>query len=322
MDHKRLEDFASRVRGAQRRQELDAAAAEALDAFEAAGVASLLLKGAALSRFLYAAEERGYSDVDLLVPPDQLAAAGQALTALGYTNTTAARGVEDIAGAVHADTWVRRNEEIGPLMIDLHARLPGANASPALVWDVLAARQVAIEMGGRPVSVLPREGLALHVAIHAAQHGPDDPRPLADLRNALDRWPRTVWEQAADLARKLDALEALAAGLRLVPAGLAMATELDLPETGQIEWEMRNRGVRPRGTFHLQAIAEARSVRERVQLLRRSLLPKREWIVWEDPRAARGGLALARARIRHILRVPLWALRALLYRRRRTRRAD
>jgi hypothetical protein len=323
VDHGRLEDFASRVRGLLRTQELDVAAAEALDAFEAAGVRSLLLKGVALSRFLYAAEQqRGYSDVDLLVAPDHLPAARQALSALGYTNTTALRGVEDIAGAVHAETWVRRNQAIGPLMIDLHARLPGVNAPPELAWQVLAARQVPVELGGRHASVLPREGLALHVATHAAQHGPDDPRPLGDLKRALDHWPHTVWQDAAQLAGDLDAVPAFAAGLRLVPAGAHLASLLELPRTDDIEWEMRHRDVRPRGTFHLQALLEAPSVRERAELLRRSLLPKREWIVWEDPRAARGGMPLVRARVRHVLRVPVWGLSALLYRRRRARRAD
>jgi hypothetical protein len=323
VDHGRLEDFASRVRGVRRTQELDVAAAEALDAFEAAGVQSLLLKGAALARFLYAAEQqRGYSDVDLLVAPDHLAAARRALSALGYTNTTAARGVEDIAGAVHADTWVRRNQTIGPLMIDLHSRLPGVNAPPDLAWQVLASRQVEIELGGRHASVLPREGLALHVATHAAQHGPDDPRPLADLRRALDHWPPAVWQDAAQLAGALEAVAAFAAGLRLVPEGARVASVLELPPTDDIEWEMRHRDVRPRGTFHFQALVEARGVRERARLLRRSLLPKREWIVWEDPRAARGGVALARARVRHMLRVPVWGVSALLYRRRRARRAD
>lgn len=315
-----LEDFASRVRGAQRVQALDAAAAEALEAFAAAGVEPLLLKGAALSRLLYTAgERRGYSDVDLLVSPRQLAAARAVLEQLGYTNTTAARGVEDIAGAVHADTWVRRDQAIGPLMLDLHTRLPGFNASPEVVWEVLASRRISIEVARRPAGVLPREGLALHLATHAAQHGPGDPRPLADLRQGLERWPRATWEGAASLAEELDARAAFAAGLRLVAAGAHLAALLDLPASDEIEWEMQNRDGRPRGTFHLQALAETRGLRPRLRLLRRALMPSREWIAWEDPRARRGGLPLVRARLRHVARVPLWAGKALLYRRRARR---
>jgi hypothetical protein len=320
VDHERLEDFASRVRGARRTDELDKAAAEVLAAFDSAGVSAILLKGAALSRVLYTAEQRrGYSDVDLLVAPQDLTQAQAELAELGFGNFTAQRGVEDIAGAVHAETWIRRNEEIGPLMIDLHWRLPGVKAAPDIAWRSLAARRASIELGGREVPVLRREGLALHVATHAAQHGPDDPRPLADLRYALERWPAQVWQQAAELAAELDATVAYAAGLRLVSAGADLAVLLELPPSDDLEWDMRNRSARPRGTFHVQALVEARSLRERAHLVRLALLPKREWIVFQDPRAAKGGLPLVLARVRHVLRAPRWAFAALRYRSRRQR---
>jgi hypothetical protein len=320
VDRSPLENFVSRVRGLTKTQALDAAAAEALDAFDAASIPCMLLKGVALSHILYSGErQRGYNDVDLLVAPGHLADAHGVLTELGYTNTTAARGVEDIAGAVHAETWVRRNQQIGPLMIDLHARLPGVRASPEAAWAVLAGHRSSIEVCGREAPVLAREGLALHAAIHAAQHGPDDPKPLADLAYALERWPRHVWQDAAGLAAELDAVGVLTAGLRLLPAGERMAQELDLPPAAAIEWEIHNRAERPRGTFHLQALIEAHGVRERLGVVRRILFPKREWILYEDPRAAKGGARLAVARLRHILRTPLWAVRALLYRRRARR---
>ena len=49
---------------------IDAATAEVLRAFDAAGVGSLLLKGPALSGWLYAADEpRSYLDSDLWIRP-------------------------------------------------------------------------------------------------------------------------------------------------------------------------------------------------------------------------------------------------------------
>jgi hypothetical protein len=320
VDNRSLEDFAARVRGLRRTEQLDAAAREALDAFAAAGVDTILLKGVSLARFLYAGQKpRAYSDVDLLVAPPDVPAAREALSGLGYENMTAARGVEDIAGAVHAETWVRKDQQIGPLMVDLHTRLPGVEAPPVIAWQLLAARRVAIDLNGGEAWVLPREGLALHVAIHAAQHFPYDTRPLADLRYALERWPAEVWEGAKDLATALDAQASFAAGLRLVPEGARLAAALELPSSDQFEWEMRNRESRPRGTFHLQALLEARGLRARIGVLGRALWPKREWLVWEDRRAAAGGLRLARARVRHVLRTPGWALSALIYRRRARR---
>jgi hypothetical protein len=319
VDRNSLEHFALRVRGLAKTETLDAAAAEVLEAFDRAGVSCLLLKGVALSRLLYGDDrQRGYNDVDLLVAPDRLEDANRVLMALGYANTTAQRGVEDIGGAVHADTWVRRDQRIGPLMVDLHARLPGVQASADAAWAVLADRRDTIAVGGREAQVLGRDGLALHVATHAAQHGLWDPKPIADLTYALDHWPAHIWQDAARLAAELEAVDAFAVGLRLVGAGARLAEELELPRSERIEWEMENRAMRPRGTFHLAALMEARG-RERLSVLRRVFFPKREWIVWEDPRAAHGGVRLMAARLRHLLRTPVWALRAVKYRRRARR---
>jgi hypothetical protein len=321
VDRNPLEDFVLRVRGVAKTQALDAAAAEALDRFDAQGIPCVLLKGAALSRLLYTSEkQRGYNDVDLLIAPGHLEVAHRILEGLGYTNITAAQGVEDVAGAVHAETWVRRSEEIGPLMLDLHFRLPGVKAAPEEAWKILSARQQLIEVGGRKAPVLDRDGLALHVAIHAGQHGPQDPKPQADLRYALEQWPRELWRDAYGLAAQLDAVAAFAHGLRLTPAGAQLAEELGLPPTDDLEWQMNNLELRPRGTFHLQALFEASGARERLRVLRRVVWPPREWFEWADPGTRKGGARLLAARLRHILRTPLWALRALLYHRRARRR--
>lgn len=321
MERRALDDFVRRVRRLDHRDELDAAAVEAIDAFEAASVGYLLLKGPALARLLYTTVHRGYSDVDLLVRPEDLPAARAVLSDLGYTNITAAWGVEDVGGAVHADLWVRRNENLGPLMLDLHARLPGVHAPAEIAWRALEARKTSIDLNGRPVAVLDRDGLALHLATHAAQHGREDVHPLGDLEYGLEHWPPEIWRNAARLAAEVEATPAFAAGLRLLPAGARLAQQLELPATDALAWEMQHRDLRPRGTFHLKAFAEAGSPRERLGALRRALLPNREWIEWQDPRAAEGRLQLLVARAKHIARAPVWAARAWRYRRRARRAA-
>jgi len=320
MERRALDDFARRVRRLDHRDQLDAAAAEVIDAFEAAGVRYVLLKGAALARLLYPPGiHRGYSDVDLLVGPDYLGAARVELADLGYTNATAGWGIEDVGGAVHAEVWVQPNQELGPLMIDLHWRLAGVQASAADAWKVLERHRTHIDLAGGSAAVLDRDGLALHLATHAAQHGHEDVHPLGDLEYGLEHWPPDVWQAAARLAAELKATTAYAAGLRLVPAGAALALELGLPATDHVEWEMRHRDSRPRGTFHLKAFAEAQTIGERARALRRALFPRREWIAWQEPRAARGGRWLVAARVTHIMRAPLWGVRALQYRRRARR---
>src|SRR5919198_2874652 len=175
MEHPALDEFARRVRGLAGRSHLDAAAVEVLDEFEAAGVQSILLKGPVLARRLYTeAEHRSYSDVDVIVAPHELAAAREVLRGLGYIDASAQHGIEDVAGVVHAENWAQAHQRIGPLMIDLHWKLAGVQAPPDIAWKALAARTERIDLAGRPTVALDPRGLALHLATHAAQHGPDD----------------------------------------------------------------------------------------------------------------------------------------------------
>ncbi len=123
-----LDEFIERSRDVDRRVELDSAAAAVLEGFEAAGVRSLLLKGPVLARVLYTEDEqRGYLDIDLLVSPEDLAAARAVLTALGYGQADEAFAVEHVTGVVHGELWTQRGKG-GPLWVDLHARLGGCRA--------------------------------------------------------------------------------------------------------------------------------------------------------------------------------------------------
>ena len=304
--------FAARPSGVTRT--LDAVAAQVLAAFRQAGVEALLLKGRALATLLYrAGEQRDYSDVDLLVAPHALDAAEATLRGLGYGNASSAQGIDDIGGVVHADTWIRAAPgSWDQPMIDLHRWLPGARATPGKAWEALAARRTWIEIEGRQAAVLDRAGQAMHLATHAAQHGPGFPKHVDELALALERWPADVWDSAARLAQEIDATEAFAAGLRLVPEGAVVAARLALPSTGELDWTIRH--GRPRGTFHLQALADARGARERLQVLRRSLLPSRVWIMHQHPWARAGGLRVIAAYGAHLARAPGWAARAWLYR--------
>jgi hypothetical protein len=229
-----LDEFVERARGLSGQAQLDAAAVEALDALEALGVEPLLLKGPALARVLYGpGEHRGYSDVDLLVAPDDLERARRALAGLGYGHPEEAFGIDDVGETLHAETWSRRTEGTrgGPLLIDLHWRLPGCEAPANILWEALSVRRASIELDGRAAPVLDRVGLALHLATHAAQHGSDDLKAIADLTRGLECWPPEVWRDAAPLAAEVEGTPAFAAGLRLVPSGADVADRLGLPPT-------------------------------------------------------------------------------------------
>src|SRR5687768_14387726 len=173
---RRLDEFVVRARGEGRRDELDRSAVAALEAFERAGIEVVLLKGPVLAQRLYAEGEiRGYSDVDLLVRRRDLASAGEALTELGYMKMDdEVFGLDDVAGIQHSEQWVRIRESHSPLLIDLHWKLDGCEAPDDLVWEALVAGRDTLAVGGRAAAVLGDDGLALHVALHAAQHGPGD----------------------------------------------------------------------------------------------------------------------------------------------------
>jgi Uncharacterised nucleotidyltransferase len=312
-----LEDFAVRARTAPRTSRIDVETAAILDACAAVGVEPLVLKGVALVRTLYRSDEtRGYFDIDLLVAPDDLPAVERVLEHRGYRNSAELLGVDDIGGYLHADTWSRYVPDFGNLTVDVHRRLDGCEAPPEVVWRALSAGASRIDVGGRRVRALNRPGLALHLALHAAQHGPDDLKAIADLTRGLERWPSGIWHGAARLASQLRATDAFAAGLWLVPGGEELARRLELPPPDARLREMAHRSERPRGTFHLRALAEAGSFTERVGVARRSLFPQRAWIVREHPWAATNRLRLAAAYCLHVLRAPVWAVRAWRFRRR------
>jgi hypothetical protein len=295
---------------------VDAAAAEVLAAFDENGVDALLLKGRALGALLYEVGERtGYADVDLLVAPPHLSTAEHVLSVLGYSVDEANRGIDDIGGIAHARSWVRVDR--GPLdqrIVDLHSQMPGSRTSPAIAWEALTAQRTWIEVGGYRAATLNRCGQALHLAIHAAQHGPGFDRTLDELSLGLSRWPAEVWVSAAALARRIEATPAFAAGLRLLPEGAALASRLELPATAQLDWTIRNRGERPRGTLQLQALGELDSFGERLDLARRSLLPPRAWIIQEYHWARAGGPLIVAAYAFHWMRLPQWAARAWRHR--------
>ena len=319
MERPELAEFRERVCTLARRDELDDVMVTVLDAFDAAGVECLVLKGPALARVLYTdGEHRGYIDIDLLVAPRDMQRARRELSQMGCINATKARGILDMAGSLHAETWVLRNEfsdGSGAMMIDLHWRLPGCDAPVDVAWDALVARRSRLEIRGRQVPVLDRAGLALHLATHAAAHGTQALKPMGDLARGIDRWPLEVWRSAAGLAQDVQATSMLAAGLRLTPAGVALADSLELPAGDDVAWELRHRAARPRGTFHLDALAQAQTVRERAAVLRHALLPPAAWIRWEDARAARGPAHLLRAYVRHLRRAPRLAAGAWRYHR-------
>jgi hypothetical protein len=281
---------------------VDSVTAEVVSAMRNIGVRTLVLKGPAVAAWLYRdGAVRTYSDSDLLVAPRSYRQARDLLWGLGF---------RPIGYSWHRDSqaWRRHSDATS---VDLHRSLIGALAPPDAVWGEIAAATDTLRVGGIEVEVLSIPARALHVGLHAAQHGVDVPHPLEDLARALRVGDEHVWREAADLARRIGALPAFAAGLRVDPEGVRLAERLRLPAERPPAVAL-SAGRRIPVANALESLASERSLRARARLALRALVPSplymRHWSAMHMTRwpaaATRGPLTLGLA---YVWR-PIWIL--------------
>jgi hypothetical protein len=293
----------------------DAVGAEAAEALRAAGIASILLRGRVISHHLYdRSEVRSYADADLLVEEQNRAGAEAVLRGLGYEHR-AVLGQRAADRPPWSSTWVRTRDE-GE--VDLHWTLVGIREGPETVWEVLSAEVQPIEPSG--LVGLSAAATAFVVSLHAAHHGTASRRPVEDLQRAVARFPRVVWRAAAELAERLDASEAMSAGLRIAPHGAELADELGLPAVASVETMLRAQSAPPTA-LGFEWLARTSGVRKKVVLVAGKVFPDREFMrAWFRP----AGESTAGLVVGYVWR-PVWlawhtvpGLRAWLRARRRT----
>jgi hypothetical protein len=281
---------------------LDAATVETVEALNAEGIRSLLLKGASVAARLYDEPgQRTYCDFDLLVHPAQLRAAEAIVTRLGYT----------IPLANARERWASHDIECirGPVTLDLHHRLFLTNARPADVWAVLSADTRWMTVSSAPVEVLGDAALALVIAAHVVHH-PSAPQPRQDLLRALARFDRPVWERTRTLAEQLDMADVLAAGLRKVARGQALAETLELPAVSSAALHVQLKGLPPL-TDGLVRVAHAGSPAAAIRVLVSELVPSPAFMRHTRPLARRGWIGLLLAYLQRTLWLMINLPRAL-----------
>lgn len=265
---------------------VDATTIEVVGALRAAGVEPILLKGASLAQRLYdEPAERRYVDCDLIVAPSDLSVAEGELARLGFSPALPEEMTAEWQR--HAREWSREREAV-----DLHRTLMGAHAPPEAVWAALSEHTVPLRLGAVEVATPDPTATALHVALHAAQHGREERRPLRDLELALARLERDTWAAAAVLAASLDAQSAFAAGLRLRPDGDRLAEALGLAAGGSTV-ETLHAASAPGGALAMERLAQAPGPRARAALLARAAFPPPAHLRYFHPLARRGRLGLA-----------------------------
>lgn len=214
-----------------------AALRRVLAALAAADVPALVLKGAVLAEALYAdSARRPMSDLDLLVPREDVPRAARALAALGYRPVgDLAADLADRAAAAFAPTPIptgsgrvppapgaRSTAPIVDLHWDLVERWYGARpgAWPAGVW----ARAREITVDGVPAWTLAPADALLHACVHlAGNHGLRGLLWYCDVHLMARRWRAALaWDAVVATARaaRLDGL--VWAALTVVRAALGL----------------------------------------------------------------------------------------------------
>lgn len=305
------------VQGAQTVR-LDLAAYEAVQALEADGIPSLVLRGPAIARWLYPDEFRAYTDIDLLIQPGRAERARLVVAALGYACSsmpTSARNVDP-----HDSIWLRATDGA---RLELHRSLFGIGADGAALWDRLSVEiePLSLGIGGRVLPVLRPHARVLVIALHVAYHGHWMPWPVRDLELALAALSGSALRETARLAKQLDAVPAFAAGLRQTEAGAVLADDLALPTDRSVGMELGRAGA-PTVALHLESLSRVPSGRPRLLYVLRALFPPPRFmrVRYAMARRGRGGLHLT------YLGRPLWLLvrlaPALVALRRAIRRAS
>ena len=286
---------------------IDRVTGEVVGALRDAGIASLLIKGPVLARRLYDdGAARPYIDSDLLVGPPQFAVAEDVLVARGFERV----GDEERV----LPEWARHSHELmrpqEGICVELHWRLMHYGAPPQVVWEAFTRNSARLSVGGVLVDVPADPLLALHTAVHVAEHGAMR-SPAEDLSRALDRFPFEVWLAAAELARELDVTSAMAAGLWLLEQGRPMAEALGLGPDGV-------------AAFALERVSRAESWREKARLALGIAFPTPEHMrSFNKPLARFGTAGLAAAYAWRPIELSAGIAPALMARRRaRSSRAD
>jgi hypothetical protein len=160
--------------GRARAERLERGLGDALDALAIQGISVTLLKGMHLSRRYYPeAGARPMSDIDLLVPPGEIAAAERALADAGWRRGERQRrpykcnweppGVDmRIRSVTYMHTWE-------PWTVELHDSLDRVLAPRRARFPLRPGDDEAWTIAGRPVRILVPPLLVAHLAVHAAE---------------------------------------------------------------------------------------------------------------------------------------------------------
>ena len=266
--------------------------AEVVYLLREAGVPVLHVKGPTVQQWLYAEGERPSGDVDVLVSPDRMQDALDALYTAGFVDRYP--GVNRRTSTDHAIAVRRLDPAIGLDEVDVHDRFEGLDAPAVKVFDILWRHREPAELAHQAVWFPDLPSRAVLVCLNAARDA-TAPKPAEDLRRLIAS--DIEWDLVLSLARRLEALPALRAGLELADGGSELADRLGLGPVSP-EWRLRVTAA-PRTALRLEELRRT-PWRARPSLLARWLVPPPALIRMREPDLPLGWRPLTRAYARRL----------------------
>lgn len=252
-------------------------------------VPCILLKGPSIAHWLYDSPlERLYGDGDLLVSPDRVESAKAILRGLGFTTDSFTEVPGDRVAP--SSEWSRGDG----VFVDLHFTLAGIQAPPETVWSVFARNSEKMKIRGVEATILAIPARALHVTLHAAQHGLSASQPVVDLQRAIQRVDEKSWRDAVKIAQEVDAASAMSAGLRLIPEGASLADSLGLPPPTKTDDILRATSA-PKAAFNIQTFVELPGLLPKLRFVFRKIVPPVSFMRNRSSLARRGTWGLIAA---------------------------
>jgi Uncharacterised nucleotidyltransferase len=207
---------ASRFAGSQvRSTRLLGLCAQISEALHRAGIAHAFLKGRLTARWWRDASYRPQTDVDLLVRPVEARHARHCLAKQLGTSPADVSGDHQFHDTLQS--------AMGP--IEVHVGLSAdfrLQTSP----EALLRRSVVHTCEQVSLTGLALEDELVHLAMHAATHGPGRLLWLYDLREIAERVPQSTWNVVAERAAEWNAISSVWWGLLLAACRLGAQIEL------------------------------------------------------------------------------------------------
>lgn len=258
-----------------------------------AGIPCLHIKGPTVALWLYEPGERQWGDVDVLVPPSRMHEALAELASRGMVEVFP--GVNRHTTTDHAVTVARREPSGLVAEVDVHDRFPGLDGNGEQVFGELWRRREPASLGHVEVWFPDLPTRALLVALNTARAG--SAQSLDDLARLVAAAEPQDWEDVIALARRVQALPALRAGLELDAGGRDVVAATALAEVRvSAEWRLRLAGA-PRTALRLDELRRLTWTR-RCAMVLGWLFPPPAVVRMRDPSAGPGGSQLVLAYIR------------------------